>query len=81
MAIRVQTKGSPVYHLQKSGQIYWLTRCGRAWMSPGFTDEDGCCFERLTIMPEISGKQARFLQLCKQCKTDWEQTFHVELGN
>ncbi len=79
MAIRVQAKGSPVYHLQGRGHCYWLTLCGRAWMSPQYTDEDGCCWECMEVMPEIPAETAQTLQLCKQCRTDWEFHFAVEL--
>ena len=80
MTIRVQAKGSAVYHLQDSrGHAYWSTWCGRRWMSHAYTDEDGCCFERLDIMPEISEWKAQTLQLCKQCRRDWEHFYSAEL--
>ena len=79
MAIRLQTPGSTIYHLQAGGHTYWLTRCSRAWHSPAFTDDDGCCWERVDIMCEIKEAEASKLNLCKKCKRDWATIYAIEL--
>ncbi len=79
MAIRVRANGSPVYHLQARGRCYWLTLCGRPWMSPSYTDEDGCCYERRDIMLEIAEAKAETLRLCKHCQSVIEEFYSLEL--
>jgi hypothetical protein len=65
--------------MQHPGHTYYLTRCGRQWMSPQFTDDDGACHPRLTIMPELYRSDARLRRLCEQCKADWLHDYEVEL--
>lgn len=70
MAIRLNTKGSKIYHLQGSGHAFWLTRCQRVWLT---------LEPRVQHMNEVSGEEARRLRLCKPCRIEWEQRYLVEL--
>jgi len=70
MAIRLNTTGSKIYHLQGSGHAYWLTRCQRVWLT---------LEPRAQHMSEVSAVDARGLRLCKSCRIEWEQRYRVEL--
>ncbi len=79
MAIRVQMKGSEVYHLQRAGHAYWRTMCSRASESPAFTDADGVRWPLLTIMSGITEAEARKLRLCKKCRAELEMRYGLEM--